>query len=655
MMKKRNFLTAALLAMALHVSAATAGATATPEGVDPNFQIYLCFGQSNMEGNATPEACDRVGVSPRFVTMNVCGDEKAGWQKFQWRTAVPPLVAPTTGLTPADYFGRRMVDFLPENVRVGVVMAAVGGASIDLFDKRLYSDYLKTQPDWMKHIASRYDGNPYASLIAAAREAMKQGVVKGILFHQGETNTADPTWPARVKTVYEDLLADLGLQAADVPLLMGEVVQTDQGGVCGAHNAIIDNIAKTIPTAHVVSSKDCPQRGDGLHFTAEGYRILGKRYADVMLQLLGVPQQMHAEAWQGSLAENAIAGNDFPRIDTQRRAFFRLRAPQARDVQVDICGKKYPMLRDSNGEWYGVTAPLVEGFHYYAFVVDGVSVTDPATDTYFGCHRQMSGLDVPEGDEGNYYHPQQGVAKGQVRSCTYFAASQGRFRRAMVYTPAEYETNKSKRYPVLYLQHGMGEDETGWSHQGRMNHILDNLIASGECVPMIVVMESGDVKAPFAPKRGEDPNAVRNAYGSSFYQVLLTDLIPMVDQTFRTKTDREHRAMAGLSWGGFQSFNTVLSHLDRFAYLGTFSGAIFGMDVKTCYNGVFADAAKFNKQMKYMFMGCGTEENFGTARMVNDLKALGINVTYYESKSTAHEWLTWRRCLRQFVPHLFKK
>ena len=163
------------------------------------------------------------------------------------------------------------------------------------------------------------------------------------------------------------------------------------------------------------------------------------------------------------------------------------------------------------------------------------------------------------------------------------------------------------------------------------------------------------MKAPFVPKRGATPDASRNGYGASFYQVLNDDLIPMIDKTFRTKTDRESRAMAGLSWGGFQSFNTVLTHLDRFAYLGTFSGAIFGVDVKTCHNGVFADADRFNKQMKYMFMGCGTEENFGTGKMVNDLKALGINVTYYESKGTAHEWLTWRRCLRQFVPHLFKK
>lgn len=224
----------------------------------------------------------------------------------------------------------------------------------------------------------------------------------------------------------------------------------------------------------------------------------------------------------------------------------------------------------------------------------------------------------------------------------------------MVYTPAEYEKNPKKRYPVLYLQHGMGEDETGWSTQGHMQHIMDNLIASGECVPMIVVMESGDVAVPFAPKPGQSMQEAHQQYGATFYDVMLKDLIPMIDSTFRTKTDRNHRAMAGLSWGGFQSFNLVLPHLDTFSYLGTFSGAIFGLDLKTCFDGVFADAKKFNKQMNYFFMGCGSDENFGTQQMTDGLKSMGIEVEFYESQGTAHEWLTWRRCFKEFVPHLFK-
>lgn len=354
-------------------------------------------------------------------------------------------------------------------------------------------------------------------------------------------------------------------------------------------------------------------------------------------------------------ASTNIPGYEYPRLDAGRCAYFRFYAPQANRLQVDCCGKKYDMQKDADGFWTVKTEPLVAGFHYYFLIADGVTVADPSSYTFFGCCRMASGIEVPEGTEGDYYRPQQGVPHGQVRSCIYYSESKKEFRRCMVYTPAEYETNAKKRYPVLYLQHGMGEDETGWSVQGHMQHIMDNLIASGECVPMLVVMDSGDVEAPFIPRRGKDVNEERALYGASFYDVILKDLIPMIDKTFRTKTDREHRAMAGLSWGGYQTFHTVLPNLDRFSYLGTFSGALFGVDVKTCFNGVFADADKFNKQLNYMFMGCGTEENFGTGKMAADLRELGIRVDYYESQGTAHEWLTWRRCLREFVPHLFKK
>lgn len=350
-----------------------------------------------------------------------------------------------------------------------------------------------------------------------------------------------------------------------------------------------------------------------------------------------------------------IPGYDYPQLDSEQRAHFRFHAPQASRIQVDCCGKKYDMQKDADGFWTVVTDPLVVGFHYYFLIVDGVSVVDPSSYTFFGCCRMASGIEVPEGLEGDYYRPQQGVSHGQVRSCTYYSETQQEFRRCMVYTPAEYEANPKKRYPVLYLQHGMGEDETGWSTQGRMNHIMDNLIASGQCVPMLVVMDSGDVQAPFRPRPGKDVNEERALYGASFYDVILKDLIPMIDRTFRTKTDREHRAMAGLSWGGCQTFNTALPHLDKFSYIGGFSGAIFGLDVKTCFNGVFADANAFNKKVNYLFLGCGTEEQMGTKQLVESLRDLGIKVDYYESQGTAHEWLTWRRCLKEFVPHLFKK
>lgn len=265
-----------------------AASTALAQTIDPNFHIYLCFGQSNMEGNAAIESQDSTGVSPRFVAMYAVDDEKLGWKKGEWHTAIPPQARPSTGLSPVDYFGRTMADSLPDSIRIGTITVAVGGASIDLFDKRTCKDYLKAQPEWMKNFAKGYDGNPYARLVTLAKKAQQQGVIKGILIHQGETNNGDQSWPNRVKTVYNDMLNDLNLKAEDVPLLVGETVQKSQGGSCWAHNAVIDSITSTIPTAHAISSDGCPQRGDGLHYTAEGYRTLGKRYALTMLSLLAL-------------------------------------------------------------------------------------------------------------------------------------------------------------------------------------------------------------------------------------------------------------------------------------------------------------------------------------------------------------------------------
>ena len=257
---------------------------------DPNFQVYLCFGQSNMEGNAAIEEQDKTGVNPRFLAMYTLDNAQAGWTMGKWHTAVPPQARPYTRLSVVDYFGRKMVDNLPEDVKVGTITVAVGGASIDLFDKDKYQAYLNDAKtaDWLRNYAKEYGGNPYGRLIELAKIAQKKGVIKGILLHQGETNNCDQTWPSKVKKIYNDMLVDLGLDAKDVPLLVGELGQKDQNAACWGHNAIIDNIAATIPTAHVVSSKDCPLQSDRLHFTAEGYRMFGKRYADVMLELLGV-------------------------------------------------------------------------------------------------------------------------------------------------------------------------------------------------------------------------------------------------------------------------------------------------------------------------------------------------------------------------------
>lgn len=259
----------------------TVGVKAAP---DPNFHIYICIGQSNMEGNARPEAQDQK-VNPRFVTLQAvdCGENKAG----VWRTAVPPLARCTTGLTPADYFGRAMVEALPENIKVGVVMVAVAGCSIDLFDKDKFEGHLASQAGWLKNIVNEYGGNPYNKLIELCKKAQQDGVIKGILLHQGETNTNDENWPANVKKVYDDILADLNMEPGSIPLLAGEVVPADQGGVCAGHNNIIQKLPATLPQALVVPAFGCECARDHLHFSAKGYRELGRRYAARMLSYMG--------------------------------------------------------------------------------------------------------------------------------------------------------------------------------------------------------------------------------------------------------------------------------------------------------------------------------------------------------------------------------
>lgn len=627
------------------------GVTANTFAQDPNFYIFLCFGQSNMEGAARIEPQDLEGVSPRFLLMPAVDDPQRNRKMGEWCQALPPLCRPNTGLTPVDYFGRTLTENLPENIRVGVIHVAIGGIRIEGFMPEGMAEFVKTAPGWMTGMLKAYDNNPYERLVTLAKKAQKDGVIKGVLMHQGESNTGDPEWANKVQNVYDHLLGDLQLKPEEVPLLAGEVVQANGEGQCIAMNKQINELPKTLHTAQVVSSTGCSNGPDKLHFDAAGYRELGRRYGEKMLELMGYHVRSPFTVPDDAVtAETTVPGNEFPKVDKERRAYFRVNAPTANSVIVDICGKKYDMRRDEKGIWCAVTDPLVVGFHYYFINIGGVNVIDPATETFFGCNREAGAIEIPEGPEGDYYRPQQGIDHGQVRSIYYYANATQEWRHAMVYTPAEYEKGK-KRYPVLYLQHGMGEDETGWSKQGHMQHIMDNLIASKEVVPMIVVMESGDVKVPF---RGGDNRQGFSEYGASFYKVMIQDLIPTIDSKFRTLTDRDHRAMAGLSWGGHQTFDLVLNNMDKFAWMGAFSGAIFGLDVKTAYNGVFTRPDEFNKRIHYLYLSCGSEENFGTEALVKSLRDNGIKTDFYVSPGTHHEWLTWRRCFRQFIPHLFK-
>lgn len=368
----------------------------------------------------------------------------------------------------------------------------------------------------------------------------------------------------------------------------------------------------------------------------------------------------------GKPAVSNIKGQQYPRIHSDLRATFRLKAPEAKKVEVDVGGKRYPMTMGSNGVWTVTTDPLVPGFHYYSLVIDGVAVCDPASETFYGMGRQASGIEVPSKDEDFYLV--KDVPHGEVRQRYYFSKTTGQWRRVFVYTPPDYDSRPDAMYPVLYLLHGGGEDERGWVVQGCVQHIMDNLIADQKAKPMIVVMENGYATKPGVPETPFRPggtNAPRDfaAMFSALVEVYTNDLIPFIDSTYRTKTNREDRAIAGLSMGGMQSFIIGLNNLDKFAYIGGFSGAgggpsTSGFDIKKAYGGVMADPDEFNKKVRVLFLSIGTAEGerfYNSVKKYKDaLEEAGIKTVFYESPGTSHEWLTWRRSLYQFAPLLFK-
>lgn len=373
-------------------------------------------------------------------------------------------------------------------------------------------------------------------------------------------------------------------------------------------------------------------------------------------------------------AVSNVPGAEYPRIYPDLRIEFRLKAPDAQKVQVQVGGATLDLVKNSEGVWSGISSPQVPGFHYYSIVVDGVAVNDPASKTYFGVGRDFSGLEVPE--VGVDFYTVKDVPHGEVREVWYYSKTTGSWRRCFVYTPPGYDANFKTHYPVLYLQHGAGEDETGWIRQGHANFILDNLIAADKAVPMIVVMDRGyaakggapvtTVFGPGAPPLGS-PESLRvmKNMTATFEEVVLQDLIPFIDSQFRTMANREHRAMAGLSMGAMQAFQIALNHLDTFAYVGGFSGApvgfVFGgnaIDLKTAFGGAMSDAAAFNKRVQLLWLGVGTAEaermHAGIEAFHAALDNAGIKNVFYESPGTAHEWQTWRRDLNDFAPRLFR-
>jgi enterochelin esterase-like enzyme len=347
-------------------------------------------------------------------------------------------------------------------------------------------------------------------------------------------------------------------------------------------------------------------------------------------------------------------GKQFPQVNSERSVRSSISAPEAKKVQLDIGGVKYDMVKDEKGVWTGESGPQDEGFHYYQLNVDGASVPDPGTKYFYGAGRWGSGIEIQASDKE--FYALKDVPHGLVSENNYYSKITGSFRRCFVYTPAGYEKDTKTRYPVLYLQHGSFEDETGWASQGHANLILDNLIAAGKAVPMIIVMDNGYA---YKPQTGE-PNA-RPA--SAFEEVMINEIIPMIDAKFRTVADREHRAIAGLSMGANQTMRIIMNNLDKFASYGGFSGtsnypSSDEIDPATFLDGKFKDGAAFNKQIKVFWLGLGTKEpnpfpgSVGAFRKM--LEKQGIKYVYYESPNTAHEWLTWRRDLHQYAQLLFK-
>jgi enterochelin esterase family protein len=380
------------------------------------------------------------------------------------------------------------------------------------------------------------------------------------------------------------------------------------------------------------------------------------------------------------------SGKQYPQVNSEGRVRTSILAPQALKVQIDIGAVKYDLIKDEKGVWTGESAPQDEGFHYYQLNIDGASVPDPGSLYFYGASRWGSGIEVPAKDQD--FYALRDVPHGQLRESHYFSKTTKNIRRVYIYTPADYDKNNKKHYPVLYLQHGMGEDETGWGNQGHANLIMDNLIAEGTVTPFIIVMENGsinfaggprgprpDVSAPgqgaapgqTAPAQaaatpassptgnvnsqgrpaGGPPNNVN--FAGQFERILFDDLIPYIESNYRVIADQQHRAMAGLSMGGMQTRSIVIANPDKFSYVGLFSSGTFSpSEIK--------DMDSFKKKAKVVFMSFGGREG-GSSRIqgvADEWNKIGIKGVSYVSPLTAHEWQSWRRSLHEFVQLLFK-
>ncbi len=360
---------------------------------------------------------------------------------------------------------------------------------------------------------------------------------------------------------------------------------------------------------------------------------------------------------------NNQPGHPYPMVNSERCVRVKVNAPEAKSVKLDIGGVKYDLTKGEDGQWIGESAPQDEGFHYYQLNIDGADVPDPSSLYYYGASRWGSGIDVPAVDQD--FYQLKNVPQGQLRELNYWSAYNETMRHCYVYTPAGYDQDTDKRYPVLYLQHGGGESEHGWPQQGRTAIILDNLIAEGKALPFIVVMDNGTWTSfkrkdgssltMGARQPGQRGMGLPEDWTEGFRNTLIDDIIPMIDANFRTIADSEHRAMAGLSMGGMETKAIVLARPDVFGWLGIFSGGTITAEEA-------ANAPGFKESNKLTFISFGSREVDGGRRMFGGdpreetagLKAAGYNAHYYISEGTAHEWQSWRRSLYQFAQLLWK-
>jgi enterochelin esterase family protein len=384
-------------------------------------------------------------------------------------------------------------------------------------------------------------------------------------------------------------------------------------------------------------------------------------FVSVLASPLGTAQtNQPADDWKPATSNQQ--GKPYPQVNSEGRVWARVLAPQAQNVALDLGGKKYPLTKGEAGAWVGESQPQDEGFHYYQLVIDGAQVPDPNSLYFYGASRWGSGIEVPAKDQD--FCALKNVPHGDLRQTLYFSQSAKAVLRCFVYTPPDYETNPAQRYPVLYLQHGGGEDETGWGQQGRTGLIMDNLIAEGKARPFIIVMANSYVPGAnfgFGPANTNQPPETNTPYSrpitgpggrsynpTAFARVLIEDLIPYIDTNYRTLADQPHRAMAGLSMGGMQTRSITLANLDKFSHIGIFSGGSIAPSE-------IPDLETFKQKVKVVFVSYGSRENGAAGKShVAALQQAGIKSVFYESPQTAHEWQSWRRSLHQFAPLLFQ-